>query len=130
MAEGIIKNRAEKLTMADGPKYFCRVKTTYKMKHTEETEENVAAEEPRMPEKSDDDTAAAEPVEMVAKDEVNRLVAEAEARGYLRGKNENAAMSMSTPRLWENPCRTAMDQESLPDPSNGFLSKIRPGVWD
>lgn len=70
------------------------------------------------------------PAETVTKEEANRMVVEAEARGYLRGKNENAAMSLHTPRLWENPCRTAMEQECEPDPANGFLSKIRPGVWD
>lgn len=70
------------------------------------------------------------PEETVTKEEANRMVAEAEARGYLRGKNENAALSMHSPRLWENPCRTAMEQECEPDPANGFLSKIRPGVWD
>lgn len=69
-------------------------------------------------------------VDMVARDEVNRLVAEAEARGYMRGRNETAAESVHTPRLWENTRRTAMEQECEPNPAAGFLSKIRPGVWD
>lgn len=68
--------------------------------------------------------------DVVERQEVNRLVAEAEARGYLRGRNEVAEISMNTPGLWENPRRTAMDRESEPDPTCGFLSKIRPGVWD
>lgn len=78
--------------------------------------------------------AAPEPVvsapDVVERQEVNRLVAEAEARGYLRGRNELAEVSMNTPGLWENPRRTAMDRETDPDPAYGFLSKIRPGVWD
>lgn len=68
--------------------------------------------------------------DVVERREVNRLVAEAEARGYLRGRNELAEVSMNTPGLWENPRRTAMDRETDPDPAYGFLSKIRPGVWD
>lgn len=68
--------------------------------------------------------------DVVERQEVNRLVAEAEARGYLRGRNELAEISMNSPGLWENPRRTAMDRETDPDPACGFLSKIRPGVWD
>lgn len=90
------------------------------MEHTEEPEEQATEQHENIE----------APEETVTKEEANRMVAEAEARGYLRGKNENAALSMHSPRLWENPCRTAMEQECEPDPANGFLSKIRPGVWD
>lgn len=83
------------------------------------------------PESAQDAPEPAVPApDVVERQEVNRLVAEAEARGYLRGRNELAEISMNTPGLWENPRRTAMDRETDPDPAYGFLSKIRPGVWD
>lgn len=62
--------------------------------------------------------------------EVNRLVAEAEARGYLRGRNESAAESLDTPRLWENPRRTEMERECASGLADEFLARLRPGVWD
>lgn len=83
------------------------------------------------PESAQDAPEPAVPApDVVERQEVNRLVAEAEARGYLRGRNELAEISMNSPGLWENPRRTAMDRETDPDPAYGFLSKIRPGVWD
>jgi len=62
--------------------------------------------------------------------EVNRLVAEAEARGYLRGRNESVAESLDTPRLWENPRRTEMERECASGLADEFLARLRPGVWD
>ncbi len=62
--------------------------------------------------------------------EVNRLVAEAEARGYLRGRNESAAESLDTPWLWENPRRTEMERECASGLADEFLARLRPGVWD
>lgn len=93
--------------------------------------ETTAIEQAAAPECQDTTPQAAGSDEkMMAMDQVNRLVAEAEARGYLRGRNECAAREMNTPQLWENPRRTAMERECEPDPACEFLSKIRPGVWD
>lgn len=66
----------------------------------------------------------------VPQEEVDRLVAEAEARGYAKGRNEMLAAGMHTPQLWENSCRTAMEEAQKPDPAMKFLSKIRPSIWD
>jgi|GEM_PF-1577926 hypothetical protein len=66
----------------------------------------------------------------VPQEEVDRLVAEAEARGYARGRNEVLAAGMHTSQLWENSCRTAMEEAQKPDPAMNFLSKIRPSIWD
>ena len=117
------KEQAEKLSQPP-------LKTMAKSQETSTAESSTqAAEPPSMTEEKTTESQP-DPTNMVARDEVNRLVAEAEARGYLRGRNETAAESMHTPQLWENPRRTVMEQECEPDPASGFLSKLRPGVWD
>lgn len=65
--------------------------------------------------------------------DIDRLLADAEQRGYLRGLNERAAQAMDTPRLWANPRRMAQEEQlaaEADDPDFGFLTHIRPGVWD
>lgn len=63
--------------------------------------------------------------------DIGRLLEEAERRGYLRGLNEQAERAMNTPALWENPRRTEQQQpHAEPDPDFGFLTHLRPGVWD
>ena len=105
------------------------------MKKPVNDENEAQAQEPAAVEevKPVEEPMPAEPVEEpqgVPIEEVNRRVAEAEARGYLRGRNEAVAERMNTPALWENPRRTEMEQECNPDPACGFLSKIRPSAWD
>lgn len=63
--------------------------------------------------------------------DISRMLEEAEQRGYLRGLNEQAERAMATPVLWENPRRTEQEQTlDEPDPDFGFLTHLRPGVWD
>lgn len=58
--------------------------------------------------------------------EIARLIAEAEQRGYLRGRNEQIeATMMEQPDTAGSPQRDA-SEDSCP----GFLSHIRPDFWD
>lgn len=69
----------------------------------------------------------------VSAEEVARLVAEAEQRGYLRGLNENAREMMGRPALLENPrVRTApeKDREACQTFASRFLTRLPRGVWD
>lgn len=69
----------------------------------------------------------------VSAEEVARLVAEAEQRGYLRGLNENAREMMGRPALLENPrVRTApeKDRDTCQTFASRFLSRLPRGVWD
>ncbi len=61
-------------------------------------------------------------------EEVARLVAEAEQRGYLRGRNEKIAMEMRSPSLWE----TIRDDDQPDDDAEppAILRYLRPSVWD
>ena len=62
--------------------------------------------------------------------DIEALLAEAEQRGYLRGRNEALEASMHTPALLENSRLTRARALEAPDPASLFLSRIRPGVWD
>ena len=62
--------------------------------------------------------------------DIEALLAEAEQRGYLRGRNEAIEASMHTPALLENGRLTRARALEAPDPASLFLSRIRPGVWD
>lgn len=69
----------------------------------------------------------------VSAEEVARLVAEAEQRGYLRGLNENAREMMRRPALLENPrVRTApeKDRDTCQTFASRFLTRLPRGVWD
>ena len=61
--------------------------------------------------------------------DIASLLAEAEERGYLRGRNEKIAMEMRSPSLWE----TMRKPEHMPDrekPQPLILNHLRPSVWD
>ena len=62
--------------------------------------------------------------------DVDRLVAEAEQRGYLRGRNEAISEAMTSRPLWENSRLTEARALEQPDPASLFLSRLRPDVWD
>lgn len=69
----------------------------------------------------------------VPAEEVARLVAEAEQRGYLRGLNENAREMMGRPALLENPrVRTTpeKEREACQTFASRFLTRLPRGVWD
>lgn len=61
--------------------------------------------------------------------EVQALIAEAEQRGYLRGRND-AAQQWLNSNLYDNPLRQPAPQEAADPLADAFLSAIPPGVWD
>ncbi|MDE6101286.1 MAG: hypothetical protein K2G01_09600 [Paramuribaculum sp.] len=63
-------------------------------------------------------------------EEIARLMAEAEQRGYLRARNEIAEQLMSRPELFENPLRGREGREKPQSLAEGFLSELPRGVWD
>ncbi len=75
-------------------------------------------------------TATAQQPEPAAPDnaELQRLLAEAEQRGYMRGRNEAIENLMQAPALFESTAAPTTD--STANPADGFLSGLRPGVWD
>lgn len=92
---------------------------------TNPTEPLTESTEPTEPQPAEPQAAA------VSQDEVARLVAEAEQRGYLRALNERARQQMDRPALFENPARRR--QASVPEADNlvsAFLSRLPRGVWD
>lgn len=80
-----------------------------------------------------DDRSGEEEEGAVSAEEVARLVAEAEQRGYLRGLNENAREMMGRPALLENPrVRTPAekDRDACQTFASRFLTRLPRGVWD
>lgn len=67
-------------------------------------------------------TAAAAAVPI---DEVERLVAEAEQRGYLRGRNETIEAE-----VMPAPAPSAADDSTVGESCPSFLAHLRPGFWD
>lgn len=65
--------------------------------------------------------------------DIEKLIAEAEQRGYLRALNERAHAEMSKPVLLENLNRRGGAGQAAETPAglaSGFLSTLTPGVWD
>lgn len=96
--------------------------------------ENV--EEELAGEAEDADAGAVDAGDEAVADGLERLLAEAERRGYLRARNEIAEAAMGSPRLWENPSRRAEEQakaDAAPKDAglkSDFLRRVRPSVWD
>jgi hypothetical protein len=68
----------------------------------------------------------------VTQEQLERLVAEAEERGYLRGRNESIAELMKRPGMFER-----ADADSMSDSADSagssevmILNNLRPSVWD
>lgn len=81
------------------------------------------------------DESAADHQEQLPKvydeESVRALVAEADQRGYLRGRNEKIEMELSRRGLFEQPDgRDATVRPSDPRNPCDMLSYIRPSVWD
>lgn len=101
-----------------------------------------AALQPSTAEAPDAEESSAEPNSeeitparaMLTADDIGRMLAEAEQRGYLRGRNERAEAMINRPLLFENPRRTEpapdADRPSAEGLTEGFLTGLRPGVWD
>ena len=66
--------------------------------------------------------------------DIETLIAEAEERGYKRGLNEKLSRELNRPELYADMAR--LDQpasepaSSADELTSGFLTNIRPGVWD
>lgn len=60
--------------------------------------------------------------------DLEAMLAEAEHRGYLRGRNEQITLAMQAPALWhEGP---AMQPDSDAEPQPAILANMRPSIWD
>lgn len=60
--------------------------------------------------------------------DIDTLVAEAEKRGYLRGRNEKIELEMKRPALWDE---TAGEKKpDKPEPQPSILNNMRRSVWD
>lgn len=64
--------------------------------------------------------------------QIDEMMAEAEERGYIRGRNERITALMMRPELLENPLRPreAPSRPSAGELAEAFLSSLRPSVWD
>ncbi len=60
---------------------------------------------------------------------LTKLLAEAEQRGYLRGRNEAAEEMMNRPTMWQ-PLEAQSAGHRIAAAADSFLSGLRPGVWD
>ena len=58
--------------------------------------------------------------------DMEQLIAEAEHRGYLRGRNEAVAIEMQRPAQWENETKLP----AMPDSESLILNNMRRSVWD
>jgi hypothetical protein len=94
-------------------------------------------ETPETAEQLDDDAESTEECDddqqpTVTQEQLERLVAEAEERGYLRGRNESIAELMKRPGMFER-----ADADSMSDSADSagssevmILNNLRPSVWD
>lgn len=63
-------------------------------------------------------------------EEVRAMLAEAEQRGYMRGRNESIEQLMRQPGMME-PLAVAEEGATIPDDNPPqVLSRIRPSIWD
>lgn len=60
---------------------------------------------------------------------IEAAVAEAEQRGYLRGRNERIEQLMQRPAMMERPDTTELHPASTRS-DQGFLSKLKVSIWD
>ncbi len=59
-------------------------------------------------------------------DDINRLIAEAEERGYKRGLNEQIRKQMEEPGVWEAIGR----KPETPQAAFEILARQRPSIWN
>lgn len=77
----------------------------------------------------DNVAAGEEPVPEPTPAEIDSRLAEAEQRGYLRGRNEAAAEMMNRPTMWQ-PIDPTGPAGRITAATDAFLSGLKPGVWD
>lgn len=68
-----------------------------------------------------------QPVPSPSADELAAMLAEAEQRGYLRGRNEQIALAMKAPALWQEPDSTTDHPDDF---QPAILTNLRPSIWD
>jgi membrane-bound ClpP family serine protease len=61
---------------------------------------------------------------------VEQLVAEAEERGYKRGRNEQIAMRMSEPSVWEPTDRSVAEAAASGGGGYQVLGERRRSIWE
>lgn len=98
-------------------------------------EPSVTAAEESSAETPPETSAPAEGPSSEPAADIDALVAEAEERGYRRGLNEAIERQMNSPALFDDLARrrNARQQPPAAEPdtlASGFLTGIRPGVWD
>lgn len=77
--------------------------------------------------KQEPESETTQNAEMAHDAELERLIAEAEERGYRRGRNESIS------RLMEHPARVDPELNNMPvasEPEILILANIRPSIWD
>jgi len=92
--------------------------------------ESTTAEQTTTPEPPE--TPTEETTDKTVRPDTEALIAEAEQRGYLRGRNEALAESRNEPGLWQM-ASVPDDFDSNSDSSRHsvtILREIRPSVWD
>lgn len=79
------------------------------------------------PEENDKDEASS-----MSREEIATLIAEAEQRGYLRGRNEAVSLAMNETSVWSMAGSDSggKRQQSSSESDTAFLRHIRPSVWD
>ncbi len=91
------------------------------------TDGDPATNQPETEPQPDSQTPSDAPAEPSPEVDIEQLIAEAEERGYLRGRNESIASLMGSP---------SASDPSLPDNSTAdrgqtlILNNIRPSIWD
>lgn len=98
--------------------------------------ENDAATEGNITEAEAEPAATQEPTEpstppespAPSADELAAMLAEAEQRGYLRGRNEQIELAMRAPSLWHESAPPCDDAAEELQPA--ILANLRPSVWN
>lgn len=92
-------------------------------------EDSEKPEKPEKPEKLEKPENHEKPGDPEGPDQ-ETLIAEAELRGYLRGRNEAIERLMREPSTLERPTDPAPGVPSDPDSSPMILSNPRVSIWD
>lgn len=101
---------------------------------TPEIQENAAEpdesqqEETSDPIPSETEENPEEPSETESeKPDLEALLAEAERKGYLKGRNERIEELMREPRMFQ---QLTEPKPSTPQAAESFLANMRPSIWD
>ncbi len=132
------KSRKNQFTQAAYPseaEVSEEAKDTNDLSDLKEDETPVEADMPRHVPTEGEVAVSAAAGDCVSREEMARAVAEAEQRGYMRGRNEAMSQPMRRNGIWEQPHR----QEEMEPVSEGaddadddlvLLRQIRPSIWD